>query len=133
MVLRDCNGQFLRGRVMRFPGKVSVFEAEVVGLFEALSWIPAGNHNVLVESDSLLVVEAVKQRRVYQFEVGTILEASHQLLMEKSNVRIGHIRKLTNKVAHLMARLSCELNSYNDFDSPPCSVLETLLYDSRLI
>lgn len=133
MVLRDHQGQFLRGRTRRVAGQVQAFEAEAVGMLEALSWIKnSTGQEVVVESDSLLVVEALQRGKEYQLEVGIVLKECQRILAEKSNVRIGHVRKLANKVAHLMARLPCELNSYNDFESPPLNVLETLVYDLRM-
>lgn len=38
MVLRDHNGQFSKGKVVRFLGCVLVFKAEAVGMQEALVW-----------------------------------------------------------------------------------------------
>lgn len=60
MVLRDHKGHFLRGRTRRLSGRVKAFEAKAVGMFEALSWIKdLQGQDVIVESDSLLVVEAL--------------------------------------------------------------------------
>ena len=35
-ILRDHNGLFLKRKTMKFPGKVQVFEAEAVGVYEAM-------------------------------------------------------------------------------------------------
>lgn len=39
MVLRNSQGQFLAGRVMKFAGTVQVMKAEMIGIAEALSWL----------------------------------------------------------------------------------------------
>ena len=37
MVIRNHQGLFIKGKTMRLPGKVTVLEAELVGVLEALS------------------------------------------------------------------------------------------------
>lgn len=60
MILRDHNGMFLRGKMARFSGRVLAFEAEVVGILEAPSWIyTAPSQRVTVETDSLMVVNTL--------------------------------------------------------------------------
>lgn len=131
MVLRDQNGVYLRGNTMKFPSNVTAFEAEVVGLHEALLKMASnGSQPIIVETDSLLVVQALQNRRKYRLEVGTILEACQGILSSKSNLRVSHVKRLANKAAHLMARVSCSLNSYNSFEYPPRCVLETIMYES---
>lgn len=61
MVMRDHHGTFLQGRTMKFAGRVEVLEAEFVEIFEALKWCSAfGGYTICVESDSLLIVQAIK-------------------------------------------------------------------------
>lgn len=55
MVMRDCQGTFLMGRNVCLPMVESVFEAESVGVREALSWIKNQQlleDQVVVETDS---------------------------------------------------------------------------------
>lgn len=55
MIIRDHAGVFIRGKTMRFAGKVAVAEAEAVGVLEALSWIKEfPSQPVVIETDSLL-------------------------------------------------------------------------------
>lgn len=129
MVLRDHNGLFLKGKTMRFPGNVQVFEAEAVGVHEALLEAASSvSQPLIIETDSLMVVQALQKRRQYQTEVGSTLEACQDILASKTSFRISHVRKLANKAAHLLARVPCSLNSYNYFDAPPQSVLGTIMY-----
>lgn len=76
MVLRDEYGTFICGKNMRLPGQVTVMEAEAAGVLEALKWIEeSGRHHVMVESDSMLVVNALQNSSVYHVEVGNILDS----------------------------------------------------------
>lgn len=38
-VIRDDRGQFVRGKVKRMEGCVSVMEAEAIGVWETLNWM----------------------------------------------------------------------------------------------
>lgn len=42
------------------------------------------------------------------------------------------VRKHGNKVAHLMAKIRCEVNNFVVMSSPPLSLLETILLDALL-
>lgn len=62
MVLRDHHGLFLSAKTMKFSGCILVIEAELVGILEALLWtLELPNQRDIVESDSLLSVEAVNK------------------------------------------------------------------------
>lgn len=67
MVLRDHNGVYQRGKLIIYDREVTVLEDEYVGIEEALSWIMS--RKVLIESDSLLVVQAINKGYIYQSEV----------------------------------------------------------------
>lgn len=62
---------------MRFEGKVtrlsepaSVFEAEAIGVQEALSWIMTRQHpRVVIETDSYLTVQALQRDTINHLEV----------------------------------------------------------------
>ncbi|XP_074352905.1 uncharacterized protein LOC141692062 [Apium graveolens] len=132
MILRDHSGQYLRGKVMKFEREVYVFEAEMVGIEDALSWILVKTEGkVCIESDSLLAlaVQAVNEGSSNQFEIGHTIQACRLTLAARSNVSVQHVRRLANRAAYLMERIPYELNSYIDVMSPPCNVLESMMYD----
>ncbi|XP_074355893.1 uncharacterized protein LOC141695553 [Apium graveolens] len=133
MVIRDHAGQFVQGRNSKTAGVVSVLEAEALGVLEALSWLHTlPDMKVLVESDSLNVVNAILADMEYQVEVGHVIEACRSLLGELVNVSVRFVRRQANKVAHLMARVPCSLNCHNMFSSPPHSVLESIVSDALI-
>lgn len=118
---------------MRMPGRISVFEAEAVGVKEALSWLterPPAQY--IVETDSLMVVQALQRHHEYLLEVGNIIEACRSSIASLGSVKVVFVRKLGNRVAHLLARVPCSVNSYNLFESPPHVLLETLVDDLKV-
>lgn len=60
MIIRDHAGVFVEGRSMTLPHPGSVFEAECIGVKEALSWLTDHqSRKVIVETDSLLIAKAL--------------------------------------------------------------------------
>lgn len=77
MVLRDHTGAFLAGKNVSFTTPDIVFEAEALGVREALSWIKERrlqSHRIELEIDSLLVVHSLSKRIDNLLEVGEMLE-----------------------------------------------------------
>lgn len=72
MVLRDYSGTFVASK-----NPISMFEAEAVGVREALLWIKElhlQSIRVLIETDSLLTVQAIKSKERNYLEVGEVNE-----------------------------------------------------------
>lgn len=133
MVVRNHLGQYITGRMMKFSGEVLVVEAEMIGILEALSWandsIPG---RVIVESDSLISVQAVQQDKENLLEVGDITQQCRDLLQSNDRFSLRFVRNQANRVAHCMAKIPCELNSFSVFPSPPSHLLETILSESSV-
>ncbi|KAL8148945.1 hypothetical protein AgCh_006084 [Apium graveolens] len=132
MVMRNYLGEFLAGKNLCLPMADSVFEAEALGVREALSWIKdqqLHGTKVFVESDSLLTTKAIECDKVICLEVGEVIEECKQALQNLSTVLVCFIRKNANRVAHKIARIPCLVNSQNVFTSPPTCLLEPLMFD----
>lgn len=120
MVIRDYTGAFIEGKNLSLPSPSTVFEAESIGIREALSWMMARqDRRVIVETDSLLTVYAIHGKSDNLFEVGHIVEHCRAMLQSTTEVRVTHIRKQAHKVAHVLARIPCLINCYNIFTSSP--------------
>lgn len=133
MVLRDHLGGFCNARNLRREGEISVFEAEAYGVLEAIRWVhDLGISNVEIESDSLLTVQAILQGTTNYHEVGNLLYESRILISDRPDISIAFIKKQANKVAHMLARVPCEVNCSNVFPSPPQLVLESIMYDALM-
>ena len=79
MVLRNENGQFVKGKNMRFQGQATVLEAEARGGEESIRWIEEmGVSDVEIESDSELTVKAtLSKEKQYYNEAGHTIEFCH--------------------------------------------------------
>ena len=65
---------------------------------------------VLLESDSLLSLSAIKGDKRNHLEVGEILAECEQMLRNSPNISIQFIRRNANRVAYEMARIPCLAN-----------------------
>lgn len=106
MVLRDHRGVFLEGRNLTLPCPLSVFEAECIGVREALSWIMSRQERRgVVETDSLLTAAAIRGAMGNVLEVGHVIDQCKALLRVLPEIGVIHISKQANKVAHALACL----------------------------
>ncbi|XP_074347507.1 uncharacterized protein LOC141686368 [Apium graveolens] len=84
MVARDHQGLFMRGKTMKFAGQVSVLEAKMVGILEALIWFSdLPDQSIIVESDSMLSIQAITKAEHNQLEIGNLIE---QCLVKRRGV-----------------------------------------------
>ena len=59
LILRGHLGNYVTGKVMKVGMKSSVFEVEVVAIYEGLKWVTAFSYqNIKVKSDSLIAVQS---------------------------------------------------------------------------
>lgn len=121
MVLRNQYGHFISGKTMRFAGTVTVLEAEEVGILEVLLWSEDLNmQQITVESDALQGVKAVNLQHNNRLEQGHVIEQCKSVLRRRSGFWVVYVRKPANKVAHDMARVPYELNSFILFVGDYC-------------
>ncbi|XP_074324342.1 uncharacterized protein LOC141661257 [Apium graveolens] len=100
MVMRNYACDFMAARNCKISGEVSVFEAESVGVCEALSWIKEMQRQedeIIIESDSQLSVNAIRATRINYLEVGEVIESCKQLLNSFHKVSVVFVRKMRTR------------------------------------
>lgn len=118
-------GEFLQCSCHQSRGRGG-FEAETKGILEALSWAAQlGISKVIVDSDSWLSVQAVNNKSINRLEVGHMIQECRTILEQNLDFSVSFTRKQANRVAHLLARVPCEVFSFLDFPSPPLCVGES--------
>ncbi|KAM6573212.1 hypothetical protein CsatA_017292 [Cannabis sativa] len=107
MVARDDHGFFLEGVTKKFSGVVRPEIAEAISFREALSWIKNQRWNqVVVETDCLIVVQALRTSCEMRSLFGLIIKECKLLLAELRNVSFHFVKRSANVVAHAFARAS---------------------------
>lgn len=130
MLIRNDQGQFVRGKSICFQESVSVLEAEARGIQLAIEWIEEmGLQHIDIENDSEMVVKAVKNGDYYYSEIGHVLDFCSSNIRSRQDLSIYHVKRQANNAAHLMARVPCLPTCSNVFVSHPRMLLEKLLSD----
>lgn len=112
MLARDDEGQVVQGRSEVFEGEIRPEVAEAVAVKEALSWIKScgwikfcGWREVVLESDCLAVVQAIRSKVNLRSPFGSIIMECRRMLVEL-NIELFFITRPANKAAHCLARES---------------------------
>ncbi|XP_060961850.1 uncharacterized protein LOC133032047 [Cannabis sativa] len=106
-VARNNEGRLLWAKSSSFCGNVSAEFAEALGLKEVLSWLKDNDlSNVVVESDSLVTIQAVRSSIFFSSTFGFCVTECQSLLSNLCDVDLCFIKRSANRVAHHLARAS---------------------------
>lgn len=120
MVLRDEGGQFILARTLVIHGRLEVDIGEVMGFFEALSWLKYLNLGVVViEGDSKVVVDAIAASSPSVSVFGDYVSACKSILIAYPWFSVHFIRRDTNSLAHEFARCSRNFGVTHCWLDPP--------------
>ncbi|XP_062089022.1 uncharacterized protein LOC133795584 [Humulus lupulus] len=132
-----CNheGSLLEAKASCVGGLVEPDFAEALGIREALSWIKTKDwHNVEVESDSLVSIQAIRSSSVFLSYFGRIIQDCRRLLLDLiyHEVSIKFVKRSANAVTHSLAKTTSIISDRIVFRSaiPPdmnCVLLNDLL------
>ena len=81
---------------------------DTLSIKEALSWIKENNQeDVVLETNCLLVVQALRSKIRMDSYFGSIIEDCKSLWTKPTHVNICFVQRSANKVAHSFARVAC--------------------------
>ena len=96
-IIRDWKGEVIVVRNGRMVGPTEALVAEALGCREALQWIYRnGVVNVIVESDSQVLVSLIKKPSALSSSVGLIINDCKSLIQTIMGCSILHIRRSAN-------------------------------------
>ena len=105
---------------------------EALGVREALSWIKRRQwSNVVVETDSLLVVQALRANMGMTSYFGNIIDDCKLLLRDLVSVSVYFVKRSANEAANALARSSSVLAERTLVrENFPSSVLDVIFQES---
>lgn len=107
MASRDHEGVLIKARTMRNDGWVNPVMAEALALKEALSLSDQqGWPKIVIESDCMVIIQAIRSKIAMVSQVGMIVEECHVLLNNENNIELLFIKRSVNMVAHSLVRTS---------------------------
>ncbi|XVF58462.1 hypothetical protein PTKIN_Ptkin07bG0068800 [Pterospermum kingtungense] len=107
MVVRDDKGCFVVAHSCVFLTACSVKEVEVLGLCEALNWMPfLVSFCVVFELDAKVVVDVVNGSISDLSKFGALVERCQLLLSQNHNFEVCFVRRQANVIVYSLARAS---------------------------
>jgi ribonuclease HI len=103
--LRDHHGIFVLAGTSWLEGICSVIEVESMALLAALRELEErGISQVIIETDSQSLVNAIQHIQVGSFEFSVIVCQLKNILLLNQNFRVRFLKRQANIVAHSLAR-----------------------------
>lgn len=131
LVARDSDGQLIEAKAIFQPSVVSPLLAETMAFKEPLSWMETrGWSEATVESDCLVMVQAVRSTTSFRSYFGLLIEDCRNSLLSLNNVKLFYVKRSANMVAHQVARESYYLSDrIIDRNSVPKSIQDCIMLD----
>ena len=106
---------------------------EALSFREALGWLKeVGMSLVLLESDALVVINAIKHCKVDDACFGLIIADCISLLKEIPNCSVSFVRRSTKQVAYVLARASVSMSGLGVWHlDPPALIVDVLKLDNE--
>jgi ribonuclease HI len=125
--VRDSNGRFVAAGTNNCKHVLTIAEGEAMAILEAMRVATSkGWANIVFESDSKVVVEAIKANPKGSSELFSFISSIKALLQCNPNYEVKFVRRQANMAAHTLARAAISWTSRTYFNSIPL-VLNLLL------
>jgi ribonuclease HI len=126
--LRDHTGSFVMTETTWLDGNYSIIEGEAIALLEAMKAMEQRHiTNVIFETDSKSVVDAIQHFRGGNSEFSSLVFHIHNLLSFDQNFMVKFIKRQANMVAHALARAAISWSSRCTFDTLPICISTILI------
>ncbi|XP_057803521.1 uncharacterized protein LOC131018835 [Salvia miltiorrhiza] len=124
LVLRDHEGAYILGKSVKMLGLRSVEEGELIGIKEALSWLKDLGYTCgWIDSDSKRACDAVSSGERNITELGVIVALCRADLLLSPDIRLRHIRRNQNTIAHCLAKAARDITTQHVWNEPPTFVV----------
>jgi hypothetical protein len=133
-IIRDSRGNFIAACCDHTDHAIDVATMEAIGLFNGLKLAEQfGAQSLAVESDSMEVVEAVRNPSDYRGTGAVIIDDCRHLLLVLGMATFMHCPREANEAAHALARhgYTQEVREFWFSDPPP--FLDPVLISDRVI
>jgi ribonuclease HI len=128
--VRDAAGSVVAVGSNFYNFTATVAEGEALALLEALrEAIARGWSNVVFESDSKVVVDAVHSNFQGNSELSSLISSIKLLLLCHSNFEVKFTKRQANTAAHTLARAACSWPRRMFFNSVPLCIEPLIIND----
>ena len=134
-VIRDCTGAFIAGCCYYKQHAMDAPSMDALALLDGLSLADnLGISTLVVESDSLEIVQAILDPSDYRASAAVVTDDCRKLLTAFGRVTVVHCAREGNAAAHGLARASYRGNFSREWrDKPPDFLLPFLVTDMIIV
>ena len=135
VVIRDVEGRLKAALCKKIKAPLGLLEVETkayeAGLLLARH---LGLRDVVLEGDSLIISNALKQFTLLPTSIDAIVEGFHELGAEIGVVNFSHVRRIGNKPTHILAKQAQNLvNDVIWIEEIPCCIQQALIQDISVL
>ncbi|XP_059445149.1 uncharacterized protein LOC132176993 [Corylus avellana] len=135
VLIRNHWGQVCAAMCKRLTGIQEPTVGEAMTVLAAVEFSKEQNfHDIILEGDSLLVVQALKDPKHSLCPFGHIIDDAQTLLGTRRSWMVRHVRRLGNQAAHGLAKMGVQCPSERLWvdETPPC-ILPTVTSELRAL
>ncbi|CAM0910766.1 unnamed protein product [Alopecurus aequalis] len=133
-IIRDAGGNFVAACCDSNAHAIDVASMEALALLAGLKLVEQiGGQSVIVESDSMEVVQAILNPSEYRGTGAVIIDDCRQLIATLGKATIHHCPREANGAAHALARYGANQDSGVFWFVDPPDFLISILVDDRII
>lgn len=133
VIIRDYKGEAVAGLGKLLPGNFSVSETEALAVEAGVLLAKElGLQQVILESDSLIVVQEISSKDVSR-ETSHITQGILCILECSSSWQIRHVKREFNKVAHELAHYAICNEASQVWEGVSPSVVRLLIHQEMLL
>ncbi|KAK2451729.1 hypothetical protein QL285_010759 [Trifolium repens] len=126
--VRDSVGSFIAAGTDHYRHSLTVAEGEAKALLEAMrEAISRGWSNIVFESDTKVVVDAVHTSHHGNSELSSIISSIKSLLHCHSNFEVKFTKRQANMAALKLARAACSWSSRTFFNNIPRCIVPFII------
>ncbi|XP_019150316.1 PREDICTED: uncharacterized protein LOC109147128 [Ipomoea nil] len=128
IVVRDHGRRFIAAKSGWLNDVDDPYMAEAIGVREALTWLKAQDHSVIIlESDCLNFCTAFNSVISDFSYVGLVVKQCVSIARDMGSVKVSHVKRSANRVAHALARVTVSLSDSGVWYGIPPICIENVL------
>ena len=131
VIIRDHEGKFIACLSKKFHAPLGIVEAEAKAFEACIIFAKeVGIRDLVLEGDSLIVVQALKQVSNAPSTVSSLIYGMLAECNEFRKVSFSHVKRQGNKPAHLLAKQALGLDDFSAWiEECPCFLEQALVHD----
>ncbi|XP_042942822.1 uncharacterized protein LOC122277005 [Carya illinoinensis] len=111
-IVRDSKGEVIMSAAKKELSVMIVVEVEALAILRGLQFcIHLGIHNLVIESDSLLVVKEFNKKGSLKDTFDNVIREAKELMTQFGTCEVQHVNRSCNEVAHSLVKFGLSVQN----------------------